>query len=112
MGRRALAESQALAEACIHELRTFSYLLHPPILQERGLKSALTAYVEGFVRRSNIAVDLHVPANLDRLPKDVETTLFRVVQESLTNVHRHSGSSTATIRVLRHVTSVVLTVRD
>jgi PAS domain S-box-containing protein len=111
-GRRALAESQALAEACIHELRTFSYLLHPPILQERGLKSALTAYVEGFVRRSNIAVDLHVPANLDRLPKDVETTLFRVVQESLTNVHRHSGSSTATIRVLRHATSVVLTVRD
>jgi PAS domain S-box-containing protein len=111
-GRRALAESQALAEACIRELRTFSYLLHPPMLEERGLKSALSTYVDGFVRRSKIAVDLHISAKLERLPKDVETTLFRVVQESLTNIHRHSGSSMATIRIVRRATKVVLTVRD
>ncbi len=111
-GRRALAESQAMAEGCIRELRTFSYLLHPPMLQERGLKSALSAYVDGFARRSNIAVDLHIPAKLDRLPENVETTLFRVVQESLTNIHRHSGSSIASIRIVRYANKVVLTVRD
>jgi two-component system NarL family sensor kinase len=111
-GRRALTESQAIAEDCIRELRTFSYLLHPPMLQERGLKSALSTYVDGFVRRSNIAVDLHISPKLDRLPRDVETALFRVVQESLTNIHRHSGSRTASIRVVRHAASVVLTVRD
>jgi PAS domain S-box-containing protein len=111
-GRRALAESQTMADDCIRELRTFSYLLHPPMLQERGLKSALSTYVDGFVRRSRIAVDLHIPATLERLPKNIETTLFRVVQESLTNIHRHSGSSTASIRMVRHPTKVVLTVRD
>ena len=58
----------------------------------------LSTYVDGFMRRSNIAVDLHIPATLDRLPENVETALFRVVQESLTNIHRHSGSSTASIR--------------
>ncbi len=109
---RALAESQAMAEDCIRELRTFSYLLHPPILQERGLKCALNTYVDGFVRRSNITVDLHVPATLDRLPDKVETALFRVVQESLTNIRRHSGSATASIRIVRHANRIVLTVRD
>lgn len=111
-GRRALAESQSMAEDCIRELRTFSYLLHPPMLQERGLKCALSTYVDGFMRRSNIAVDLHIPATLDRLPENVETALFRVVQESLTNIHRHSGSSTASIRIVRHAAKVVLTIRD
>ena len=111
-GRRALAESQTMADDCIRELRTLSYLLHPPMLQERGLKSALSLYVDGFVRRSHIAVSLHIPDELDRLPENVETALFRVVQESLTNIHRHSGSSTASIRIVRHATKVVLTVRD
>ena len=111
-GRHALAESQAMAEDCIRELRTFTYLLHPPILQKRGLKSALSTYADGFARRSNIAVALHLSARLDRLPEEVETALFRVVQESLTNIHRHSGSSTATIRIVRHANKVVLTVRD
>ena len=111
-GRHALAESQALAEDCIRELRTFSYLLHPPMLQERGLKCALGTYVDGYVRRTNIAVDLHIPATLDRLPEKVETALFRVVQESLTNIRRHSGSSTASIRIVRHAKRIVLTVRD
>ncbi len=111
-GRQALAESQAMAEECIRELRTFSYLLHPPMLRERGLKCALSTYVDGFARRSNIAVDLHIPARLDRLPENVETALFRAVQESLTNIHRHSGSSTASIRIVRHAARVVLTIRD
>ena len=68
--------------------------------------------MDGFVRRSKIAVDLHISARLGRLPQDVETTLFRVVQESLTNIHRHSCSSAATIRIVRCATKVVLTVRD
>ena len=111
-GRRALRESQSMADDCIRELRTFSYLLHPPMLEELGLKSALSTYVDGFARRSKIAVDLHISARLERLPQDVETTLFRVVQESLTNIHRHSCSSAATIRIVRCATKVVLTVRD
>ena len=111
-GRRALTESQVMADDCIRQLRTFSYLHYPPMLQERGLKSALSSYVDGFVLRSKIAVDLHMPAKFERLPKDVDTALFRVVQESLTNIHRHSGSSSASIRIVRHARSVVLTVRD
>ena len=111
-GRRALSESQTMADDCIRQLRTFSYLLYPPMLQERGLKFALSSYVDGFAQRSKIAVDLHIPANFERLPKDVDTALFRVVQESLTNIHRHSGSSSASIRIVRHASRVVLTVRD
>ena len=82
------------------------------MLQERGLRCALRTYVDGFARRSNIAIDLHISARLDRLPENVETTLFRVVQESLTNIHRHSGSPTASIWIVRHATKVVLTIRD
>jgi PAS domain S-box-containing protein len=111
-GRHALTESQAMADDCVCQLRTFSYLLCPPMLQERGLVSALSSYVDGFSRRSKIAVDLHVPAKFERLPKDVDTALFRVVQESLVNIHRHSGSCSASIRIVRHTSSVVLTVRD
>jgi len=65
------------------------------MLQDRGLKSGLSTYVDGFARQSHITVALHFPAELDRLPENVETTLFRVVQQSLTNIHRHSGRSTA-----------------
>lgn len=111
-GRRALTESLAITDQCLSEIRTFSYLLHPPVLDELGLKSALEWYVEGFVQRSGIRVDLDVPPDLERLPQELEVVLFRIVQESLTNVHRHSGSQTATIRITRSAADICMEVRD
>ena len=110
--QRVLNESLELADQCIRELRTFSYLLHPPILDDRGLAPALSGYAEGFAGRSGIAVKLDLTPDLGRLPQEVELMLFRVVQESLTNIHRHSGSRTATIRLARYPQDIVLQVRD
>lgn len=81
------------------EIRTLSYLLHPPLLDEAGLGSALRWYVNGFSERSKIKGDLDLPDDLGRLPNDLELVVFRVVQESLTNVHRHSESASAQIRL-------------
>ena len=94
------------------DIRTISYLLHPPLLDEAGLASALRWYVEGLKTRSELRVDLEVPDDFDRLPRDLETALFRVVQECLTNVHRHSGSPLARIRLSRSAKNVQLEVRD
>ena len=91
--QRAVAESIALANRCLREVRVVSYLLYPPELDQLGLQSALTRYVEGFVERSGIRVDLDVPADPGSLPQEINTALFRIVQEALTNVHRHSGSA-------------------
>jgi signal transduction histidine kinase len=110
--QRALAESQALAAACLREIRTVSYLLHPSELDELGLQSALARYTEGFEQRSGIRVQTEVPSDLGRLPQAVETTVFRIVQECLTNIHRHSGSRTAGIRLRRGASDLVLEVRD
>ena len=110
--RKALSESLALANQCIRELRTFSYLLHPPVLDDLGLSSALTWYLEGFRQRSGIAVKLEIAADLGRLPQELELMLFRIVQESLTNIHRHSGSRTATIRIARHANEVAMQISD
>ena len=110
--RKALNECLEVGEQCIRELRTFSYLLHPPVLDDMGLSSALKWYIEGFAHRSRIEVALDVASDLGRLPRELELTLFRVVQESLTNIHRHSGSRTAMIRVVRHPNEVFLQVRD
>jgi len=110
--RKALNESLALADQCIRELRTFSYLLHPPVLDDLGLSSALTWYIEGFTERSGIAVKLKIAADLGRLPQELELMLFRIVQESLTNIHVHSGSRTATIRIARHANEVVMQISD
>jgi PAS domain S-box-containing protein len=93
------AESQKLSEDLSREIRTLSYLLHPPLLDEAGLGSALRWYVNGFSERSKIKVDLELPDDLGRLPNDLELVVFRVVQESLTNVHRHSESASARIRL-------------
>jgi PAS domain S-box-containing protein len=90
-------ESHALSDDLSREIRTLSYLLHPPLLDEVGLRSALRWYVDGFSERSKIKVDLELPPDLGRLPRELELVIFRVVQESLTNVHRHSGSSSARI---------------
>jgi signal transduction histidine kinase len=92
-----ITEAWELADRCLSEIRTISYLLHPPLLDELGLKSAILLYVEGFTKRSEIRVDLQLPEIIDRLPSEVETALFRVVQQSLSNIHRHSGSSSASI---------------
>jgi signal transduction histidine kinase len=84
------------------EVRTLSYLLHPPLLDEAGLDAALRHYAEGFSQRSGLHIDLDVDADFERLPDDVELALFRVVQEALSNVRRHSGSPTAHIQLNRH----------
>ena len=110
--QKALNESIDLAEQCIRELRTLSYLLHPPMLDDRGLAPALAGYAEGFAQRSGIAVKLDLTPDVGRLPQEVELMLFRVVQESLTNIHHHSGSRTATIRLARYPQDIVLQVRD
>ena len=110
--RQAISGSLAMAEQSLNEMRTLSYLLHPPLLDEDGLASALAWYVKGFAERSEIKIDLKVSRNFGRLPQEVETTLFRVVQESLTNVHRHSKSPTASIRLSRRATEVKLEITD
>jgi signal transduction histidine kinase len=94
------------------EIRTMSHLLYPPLLDEVGLESALTEYVNGFAQRSGIQVSLDLPAAIERLDRDHELSLFRIVQESLTNIHRHSGSKTASIRIVRDDGALMLDVRD
>lgn len=108
----AFEEGLRLAEGCLRELRTLSYLLHPPMLEEAGLAYALRVYVEGFTRRSGIAVELDLPGVIGRLPDEMETTLFRIVQESLTNVHLHSGSPTARIALFERDEQLVLEISD
>jgi two-component system, NarL family, sensor kinase len=97
--RRLLSECKALADKCIREVRTFSYVLHPPLLEEAGLEDAIRDYARGYAKRSGIQVELELPPGLGRLKQDVELALFRVVQESLTNIQRHSGSQRAKIRM-------------
>ena len=108
----ALIESIELANRASVEIRNISYLLHPPVLDEAGLPDALRWLVEGFARRTGIRVDLQVSPEFDGLPKDVETALFRVAQESLTNVYRHSSSPTAAVRLALDSSWVTLEIRD
>lgn len=110
--RDALDESAELLQSATREIRTLSYLLHPPLLDEAGLNAALRWFVEGFEERSNIKVSLQMPQSESRLPQDVETAIFRIVQESLTNIHRHSGSETAQIRLARSSSGLTLEVSD
>jgi signal transduction histidine kinase len=94
-----LSECRELSKQVGDEIRTLSYVLHPPLLDELGLASAVRWYVEGFARRSGIDVQVEVTPDLMRLHADAELALFRVVQESLTNIHRYSGSATAQVRL-------------
>jgi PAS domain S-box-containing protein len=110
--RDALIESRELVDECSKEIRTLSYLLHPPLLDEMGLTSTLQGYVQGFSQRSGIRTQLELPADLGRLPREHETTLFRIVQESLTNIHRHSGSRTALVRMVQTPDAIRLEVSD
>jgi PAS domain S-box-containing protein len=92
-----LAEWMQMAEDCINELRTISYLLHPPLLEELGLTLTLRGFVDGFAKRSGIAVTMNTSGELDKAGFDVELAVFRILQETLSNIHRHSHSSTATV---------------
>ena len=107
-----VAQCIRLTEDSIKELRTISYLLYPPMLEEMGLKSAIPWYLDGFSARSGIKTTLEVAIDFTRLPRDAELALFRVFQESLTNVHRHSGSPTAEVRLFSKGGMGVLEVRD
>jgi PAS domain S-box-containing protein len=107
-----VADNEALVVRVSDEIRTLSYLLHPPLLDEIGLESALKDYVDGFSARSKIAVRLDISAGFGRLSNEAEIALFRVVQECLTNIHRHSGSATAAIRIVRNDGTVKLEVQD
>jgi PAS domain S-box-containing protein len=110
--RRLLSECKVLADRCIREVRTLSYVLHPPVLDEAGLVEALRHFTAGFAERTGIEVDLEVAPDFGRLASDTELGLFRVVQESLTNIQRHSGSFTARIRVDRDTEKITLEVSD
>jgi PAS domain S-box-containing protein len=109
---KVIKESLGLIDELSKEVRTISHLLHPPLLDEVGLSSALRLYVGGFAERSKIRVDLDIPEGFGRLPRDSETAIFRIVQESLTNIHRHSGSSVARIRISRSEADIRVEVED
>jgi PAS domain S-box-containing protein len=112
VGRKFLQSARDFAEAVIQQIRTVSYLLHPPLLDEAGLGPALRAFAAGFSERSGIKVKLTIKPGFGRLPKDTEIALFRVVQEALTNVHRHSKSASSAIRLERVDGKVRIAVTD
>lgn len=109
---RLISEAAEIVDRCITETRTVSHLLHPPLLDEAGFGSAARWFVEGFAERSGVAVDLSLPPDLGRLSSEVEIALFRGLQEALTNVHRHSASAKADIRVALERNQVRLQVQD
>jgi signal transduction histidine kinase len=109
---RLVDDLEALADEALQEVRTTSYLLHPPLLDEAGIASAARWFVEGFARRSGIRVDCDIPERMERPRRDCELVLFRVLQESLTNVHRHSGASSASVRLTRDTDQLQLEVGD
>jgi PAS domain S-box-containing protein len=109
---RAVADNAMLVERASVEIRTISHLLHPPLLDVAGLASAIRWYVDGFSERSHIKVDLSIPDDLGRMPADMEIAIFRMIQECLTNIHRHSGSASAAIVLKQEGDLVTVEVRD
>ena len=107
-----VTDARELIEDLSKEIRTTSYLLHPPMLDELGLSSALGWYLEGLEQRSGLSIELNIPADFGRLAPDVELAIFRLVQECLTNIHRHSGSKTAVIRITREPDKIYAQVQD
>jgi signal transduction histidine kinase len=107
-----LDEGERIVRVVSDDLRTTSYLLHPPLLDEMGLSAGLRFYIEGFQERSKISVRLNMTENLKRLPEDLELMIFRVVQECLTNVHRHSGSPSVEIGLSNSNDKITLEIRD
>jgi signal transduction histidine kinase len=109
---QAVQENAGMIKQIIAETRTISHLLHPPLLDEAGLDSALSWFVDGFSQRSKVRTRTEIPADFGRLNSDVETAIFRIVQEALTNVHRHSGSAMAAVVITRSENEVVVEVSD
>ncbi|HKW23445.1 MAG TPA: PAS domain S-box protein [Ktedonobacterales bacterium] len=107
-----LDEGEELMDQAATELRTLSYLLHPPMLDDIGLAAAISWYVEGFARRSGLHIQMEATTDLGRLPAQVETSLYRIVQEALSNVHLHSGSKSARIRLNKRGNAVWLRIQD
>ncbi|HYL84667.1 MAG TPA: PAS domain S-box protein [Candidatus Angelobacter sp.] len=110
--RKSIAQCQALADRCIREVRTLSYVLHPPMLDEAGLADAIRHYVSGFAERTGIEVQLKLSVDFGRLAREEEMALFRVMQESLVNIHRHSGSFSASISLDHTPKGVLLEMKD
>ncbi len=108
----ALEDTQNLVLQLNKEIRTTSYLLHPPLLDETGLSQAVNWYIQGLMERSGLEIKLDVAEDFGRLPADLELAIFRIVQESLTNIHRHSGGKTATIHLSRSAHNVLLEIQD
>jgi PAS domain S-box-containing protein len=109
---KSIKDAQDLIQSLTQEIRTTSYLLHPPMLDESGLSSALRWYIDGLAERSGLSIELDISDNLERLAPEVELAIFRLVQECLTNIHRHSGSKTAVIRISRESEKIVAEVQD
>jgi signal transduction histidine kinase len=107
-----LADCLNIVDLSLKELRTMSYLLYPPMLEEMGLKTAIAWYIDGFSRRSGIAVSFDVSPDIPRVAREIELAAFRVLQESLTNVHRHSGSGRAAVRLRVERESLLLEIKD
>src|ERR1700680_4606891 len=107
-----VSEAAELTDQAIQEIRTMSYLLHPPLLDEVGFGCAAEWYIEGFAKRSGIKVNLDIATEQARLPMSVEIVLFRILQESLTNVHRHSGATQVSVCFLPKLETIVLEIRD
>lgn len=109
---RLLSDSLNLVQQAVGETRTISHLLHPPLLDEAGFASAAKWYVDGFTQRSKIPVQLEIAAELGRLPREAELVLFRTLQEGLTNIHKHSGSTQVTVRLANEADNTVFTIQD
>src|ERR1700688_4299940 len=109
---KSIKDAQDLIQDLTREIRTTSYLLHPPMLDESGLSSALRWYIDGLAERSGLSIELNISDNLERLAPEVELAIFRLVQECLTNIHRHSGSKTAVIRIAREADKIYAEVQD
>jgi two-component system, NarL family, sensor kinase len=107
-----IAACLALAEDISKEIRTISHLLHPPLLDEAGLSRALHLYIEGMRERSGLTVFLEMDPDLGRFPQDLEMTVFRIVQEALTNIHRHARTSEAFVRIYLELTSLRVEIED
>ena len=107
-----VSRGSRLADDCIREVRTISYLLYPPMLEELGLKSAIPWYLDGFGERSGIKTSFECAADFDRLPRETELGLFRILQEALGNVHRHSESLVADVRLRMEADSALLEIED
>jgi signal transduction histidine kinase len=110
--RHLLHDTSQLVDELQQQIRTLSHLLHPPLLDESGLRPALAIYVDGFSQRSKIAANLQVPRNLPRFSQDLEIAIFRIVQECLTNVHRHAAARTVSVSLKSTDDTVVVEVSD